>query len=926
MAKLECSLCIVGNDTRLSYSIYKKATPHNTCPKICSTNITRNDLNNKKLEGSENFRSGKPEPQLPIGSISHHKKRRHTQTNFQSQKSQQVCLCGKISPHKCTNSDKFPAVKRLAHQNRPFSGIFPPVNFTISPALLETNIRRRTFANDLSSIWLKFSTESLCILDKLGCTNVPREGDKSPCIFGRFSDRPPGPTGTCQTHKIGSRILVPTRMANQLSKVNFQTSETYRIPGNPLGPVARPEVSSREKDSKDPSTSPRSNFTFTPEPQGHSDPSRSPEFRELCCSLGTSLSSTATEVSKRNFERTTQKTLASSFRGTVGTSLVASELPESFAIENTSAVSFPHHRRVGPRLGSQTRQFGIDRGMELFREASSLQPKRVTDSHQSIRTSSNSESCKVLDIVANRQSHSRILPTKRRRHSFGSTHELDVQNISADGLISNIHKGLLSARNVQLRSRSSVETKTTSRVASSNQSHDDNIPEMGQTRDRSVCIPNSPCGTKICLPGSDGQPGNVSRRSESEVAVQNSLGIFSSMLNPESPIPPKRCNRDLLDCSAQMGQGFLASRSESQSPSSASHNLGPQQSPDRRNNPGTSSECGRNDTRSMEMWGWTRDLLNWSPDQRNLLKSGWRKSTLNTYKYAWTRWCKWTDENNVNVSNPSGSDLARYLSDLHQREGLSYNTILLNKSVVATFCNINNSGSLASHKLVQQVLKAISLKKPREQKPPIWDATILSKFLLQRSLSNLSLFDVLRQTATLLLLCSGRRIHDLTLLAVDSEHIFISEDSIVLWPTFGSKTDSAKHRQSGWRLLDSGLPLATNPCYWIKHLINIGQHRRVASNSSNLFITARGEPRPASRTILAGWVKSVLREAGIIASPGSIRAAVASRNWIDDFPLDRILSQGNWRSENTFQRFYRKEIIQPRISNDNNLSERFEAV
>ncbi|KOB79390.1 Neuropeptide receptor A33 [Operophtera brumata] len=65
------------------------------------------------------------------------------------------------------------------------------------------------------------------------------------------------------------------------------------------------------------------------------------------------------------------------------------------------------------------------------------------------------------------------------------------------------------------------------------------------------------------------------------------------------------------------------------------------------------------------------------------------------------------------------------------------------------------------------------------------------------------------------------------------------------------------------------------------------------------------QAKAASRTVIASWVKSALAEAGIIASPGSIRSAVASKNWADNVPVDEILSRGNWRSGNTFRQFYR---------------------
>ncbi|CAK1544863.1 unnamed protein product [Leptosia nina] len=48
---------------------------------------------------------------------------------------------------------------------------------------------------------------------------------------------------------------------------------------------------------------------------------------------------------------------------------------------------------------------------------------------------------------------------------------------------------------------------------------------------------------------------------------------------------------------------------------------------------------------------------------------------------------------------------------------------------------------------------------------------------------------------------------------------------------------------------------------------------------------------------------------GIKASPGSLRSAVASKSSSKNCPLDEILSKENWRSLNTFARFYCKEVV-----------------
>lgn len=113
-------------------------------------------------------------------------------------------------------------------------------------------------------------------------------------------------------------------------------------------------------------------------------------------------------------------------------------------------------------------------------------------------------------------------------------------------------------------------------------------------------------------------------------------------------------------------------------------------------------------------------------------------------------------------------------------------------------------------------------------------------------------------------------------------------------PIFGPKTDNANYRQSDWKIRvhpDKNLDVL----YWIRCLLQVSSQRRNAGNWSELFITIRGQCKPASRKIIGGWIKATLRDAGIEASPGSVRSAVSSLNVLENVSIDQILATGNWR-------------------------------
>ncbi|KAH9633511.1 hypothetical protein HF086_013188, partial [Spodoptera exigua] len=94
--------------------------------------------------------------------------------------------------------------------------------------------------------------------------------------------------------------------------------------------------------------------------------------------------------------------------------------------------------------------------------------------------------------------------------------------------------------------------------------------------------------------------------------------------------------------------------------------------------------------------------------------------------------------------------------------------------------------------------------------------------------------------------------------------------------------------------------------------VKISEARRSPDRQvRSLFVSITGVLRPASKTMIAGWVRSAFKLAKIDASPGSIRSAVASRRWLDNRPVQEILDRGNWKCLETFSKHYCKEISNP---------------
>ncbi|CAH2015299.1 unnamed protein product [Acanthoscelides obtectus] len=138
---------------------------------------------------------------------------------------------------------------------------------------------------------------------------------------------------------------------------------------------------------------------------------------------------------------------------------------------------------------------------------------------------------------------------------------------------------------------------------------------------------------------------------------------------------------------------------------------------------------------------------------------------------------------------------------------------------------------------------------------------------------------------------------------------------MVFWPKFGSKTDRSSYRQSGWKISEND-DKSVDIIKWIRILISLSEERRHgAPDLDSLFISSRGKVRPASKAVIAGWVKTALKQIGVDTGPGSIRSAVGSDRFSVNMPLDEILKKGNWQSDKNFFKYYCK-LVEPGGSTD----------
>lgn len=159
-----------------------------------------------------------------------------------------------------------------------------------------------------------------------------------------------------------------------------------------------------------------------------------------------------------------------------------------------------------------------------------------------------------------------------------------------------------------------------------------------------------------------------------------------------------------------------------------------------------------------------------------------------------------------------------------------------------------------------------------------------------------------QEAILLLLLATGWRVDDAWKL---SGRVDVSSEGITVF--FQEKR---KCKVKGSHTLSRVIPRFQGskrvcPVEAVLLFFNLAKKRR----KTNKFLSVSSLGMRASKDTLRRWVRDLLLQCGISASAGSCRSAATSsaleRNW----PIDKIMSSAGWSSENTFRKFYERNVL-----------------
>lgn len=896
--------------------------------KICDKTLYNYDQGNRVSKKIRRCGKVRCQDRIFVTDFLNSKIERKSKTDFRSSPPKQASQPAKIPSHKPVSGSQISSSWGLHGEIRYQSGIFPYSYKGEPPKVPLFRIPRRTFSDDVSPI--RFVQRPVGVLSgqQLGSEYFEERRDSSHSLLGRFSASPSESPSFTKSNCLHHRSPSETWVVRKSRKIGYKGNAGDRVSRYCVGYKSESEEVTPRKDRgvrKDFKKTPRSRYVVL---ANRHVPHRKVRFRSVCDPDGSSKYKTHTKGRSEASRRPSTSEASNAHASSQRLLMVDPKLKNTIQSVHTSTNLIRNYRRIRRRMGNSTR--GLSPVGSVARCPSRLAYKRkgtLRSLHGSVKIQGCSST--AIDNGTIRQQDSSFLHPKSGGYKVGSAFRSNKEIVESSSKFGSDSSRFLPTWSIQLNCRLSVERETSSRLASQRRDNPKDFSEMGHTPDRFVRDSPVESSSELCVHRFERSPRLLYKCIQPTMELQPSLGVSTATINTQSASAFEQSCGDIPISGASMGEGILEGRPQAQSDGSSLSNIQCRPSFNRHVHQLSSPDGEGTPFRGLEDTGWSDLAVGLDPEDVVLLHSAWRVSTWRTYGSAWKQWVAWCKEKEVKPNKPNPQHIASYLGYLSRVKKLAYSTILVHKSVVVTLANPLLGQSLSSHPLITTMLKALSNKSCSTKmitRPKIWNIQDLVQWLRTHVPLHDSLFQISRHVALLLLIASGRRVHDLTLLHIDKDHCEITDTSVFFWPSFGSKSDNAKHRQSGWQLSCSGDP-ALSLVIWVKCLINVSADRRKArENLSNLFISTRGIVKPASRAVIAGWLKAPFADLGINCSPGSIRSAVASYNYQQNVPLDQILQQGNWRGSENFFKHYCKPVDKTRDPNATVLNGSFKAV
>ena len=237
-------------------------------------------------------------------------------------------------------------------------------------------------------------------------------------------------------------------------------------------------------------------------------------------------------------------------------------------------------------------------------------------------------------------------------------------------------------------------------------------------------------------------------------------------------------------------------------------------------------------------------------------------------------------------------------------------SIKVARSALNTIVELPGYPDISQHPLIQRFFRGVfNLRPPPAPTQYTWDTnTVLTYIKHMENNTHLTLKQLTLKLVALLMLLAATRVHCIHAFSVKAMSLI--GDTCTFYPIVLQK--QARPSFPGdpitYRAYHDDVQLCVHSC--LREYLD-RRAQLVPEETHQLLITYRKPHHPAHKDTIARWLKSMLKEAGIDTTrftAHSYRSATTSNVRQRDVPIQVILKQGQWSSENTFGKYYSKEI------------------
>lgn len=255
--------------------------------------------------------------------------------------------------------------------------------------------------------------------------------------------------------------------------------------------------------------------------------------------------------------------------------------------------------------------------------------------------------------------------------------------------------------------------------------------------------------------------------------------------------------------------------------------------------------------------------------------------------------------------------MINYLGELFKK-GYEYRTICSHRSAISAFHDKIQGRPIGEHPKVSSLISGVFNEKPPQPKHTfIWDVQVVIDYIKQKFKDNrqISIRSLSLKLTMLLALTSASRVLGIHNLDIN----FMTKTNDQYTFTFNKLHKSWRQGQPNPSIVFVSYPEDEDLCVFNALTVYLERTSewRNASGASQLLISTISPHKGVVSSTIAGWIKTMLKQAGIDAtkfSAHSTRSASTSKAELSGLSVKDILERGSWSKESTWQRFYRKEI------------------